>query len=80
MSCSAPSGAPGTASRIAEGLLRPVEDFELLVTAVDNDLVHPLPGRGPSIPLCLDGELTVACAPASDGGLTVPGRGTVVHS
>ena len=52
------AGCPGTASRVAagsrpgrEGLLRPVEDFELLVTAVSNDLVHPLPGRGPSIPV-----------------------------
>lgn len=73
----------------------PVDDFELSVTTVDDELVHPLPGRGPRILLCLDGELTVASsgdgkialrkgeslfAPASDGGLTARGRGTVVQA
>lgn len=73
----------------------PVDDFELSVTTVDDDLVHPLPGRGPRILLCLDGELTVASAgdgnitlrkgeslfaPASDGELTARGRGTVVQA
>lgn len=73
----------------------PVDDFELSVTAVDDDLVHPLPGRGPRILLCLDGELTIASsgtgnvtlckgeslfAPASDGGLTARGRGVVVQA
>src|ERR1019366_3124405 len=73
----------------------PVDDFELSVTALDDDLVHPLPGCGPRILLCLDGELTIASsgqgnitlcqgeslfAPACDGGLTVRGRGTVVQA
>jgi len=73
----------------------PVDDFELSVTTVDDDLVHPLPGRGPRILLCLNGELTIASpddnhvtlgkgeslfAPASDGGLTARGRGTVVQA
>jgi len=72
----------------------PVDDFELSVTTVDDGLVHPLPGRGPRILLCLNGELTVASsgggtitlrkgeslfAPASDGALTAHGRGTVVQ-
>lgn len=73
----------------------PVDDFELSVTTVDDALVHPLPGRGPRILLCLDGELTVASsgdgnitlckggslfAPASDGELTARGRGTVIQA
>jgi mannose-6-phosphate isomerase len=73
----------------------PVDDFELSVTAVDDDLVHPLPGLGPRILLCLGGEVTIASsrggtitlskgqslfAPASDGGLTTRGRGTVVQA
>jgi mannose-6-phosphate isomerase len=73
----------------------PVDDFELSVTVVDDDIVHPMPGRGPRILLCLDGELAIASsgdghitlgkgeslfAPASDGGLTVRGRGTVVQA
>jgi mannose-6-phosphate isomerase len=73
----------------------PVDDFELSVTTVDDDLVHPLPGRGPRILLCLDGEPTIASsgdgnitlrkgeslfAPASDGDLTACGRGTVVQA
>jgi mannose-6-phosphate isomerase len=73
----------------------PVDDFELSVTAVDDDRVHALPGGGPRILLCLGGELTIASsgdgnitlrkgqslfAPASDGGLTARGRGTVVQA
>jgi mannose-6-phosphate isomerase len=73
----------------------PVDDFELSVTTVDDDLDHPLPGRGPRILLCLDGEVTIASsgertitldrgkslfAPASDGELTVRGRGTLVQA
>jgi len=73
----------------------PVDDFELSVTAVNDNLVHQLPGLGPRILLCLNGELTVASsgdgnitlrkgeslfASASDGGLTARGRGTVVQA
>ena len=73
----------------------PVDDFELSVTTVEDDLVHPLPGRGPRILLCLDGDLTIESladgkvtlgkgqslfAPASDGELTARGRGTVVQA
>jgi mannose-6-phosphate isomerase len=73
----------------------PVEDFELSVTSVKDDLVHPLPGHGPRILLCLEGELTIEAssegsltlgkgqslfAPAGDGGLTVGGRGTLVQA
>ncbi|NMR20885.1 mannose-6-phosphate isomerase, class I [Cellulomonas fimi] len=73
----------------------PVDDFELSVTTVDDDLDHPLPGRGPRILLCLDGEITIASTgdgietlrrgesvfvPAADGVLTARGRGTVVQA
>jgi len=73
----------------------PVDDFELSVTTVHDDLVHPLPGCGPRILVCLNGELTIAAsggcsvtlgkgeslfAPASDGPLTARGLGTVVQA
>ena len=73
----------------------PVDDFELSVTAVDDDLVHPLPGHGPRILLCLDGQLTIEpsadggmtlrkgqslFAPACDGALRARGRGSVVQA
>jgi len=73
----------------------PVDDFELSVTTIADDDVHPLPGRGPRILLCLDGGMTVsstgngvlalskgqsAFAPASDGLLTVCGAGVLVQA
>ncbi|RYV51406.1 mannose-6-phosphate isomerase, class I [Pengzhenrongella frigida] len=35
----------------------PVDDFELSVTEIADDARHPVPGRGPRILLCLEGEL-----------------------
>ncbi|MBN9327268.1 MAG: mannose-6-phosphate isomerase, class I [Cellulomonas sp. 73-145] len=73
----------------------PVDDFELSVTELADDDDHPLPGRGPRILLALAGELTVATSndgtvtltqgqaafvPASDGRLTVRGRGRLVQA
>ncbi|HEY8619820.1 MAG TPA: mannose-6-phosphate isomerase, class I [Dermatophilaceae bacterium] len=73
----------------------PVDDFVLSITAVVDDLPHPLPGRGPRILLCLDGDLSIESlaagkvtlgkgeslfAPASDGELTARGRGAVVQA
>ena len=73
----------------------PVDDFELSVTDIADDDTHPLPGRGPRILLALAGELTVstsndgaltlaqgqaAFVPASDGRLTVQGRGRLVQA
>jgi mannose-6-phosphate isomerase len=73
----------------------PVADFELSVTTVADDQAHPLPGHGPRILLCLDGDLTVAdtqggtltlgrgqtaFAPATDGPLTVRGAGTLIQA
>jgi mannose-6-phosphate isomerase len=104
MSCSAPSTTSphrpvGSPPQDFHGATKvfyaPVDDFELSVTAVDDDRVHALPGGGPRILLCLGGELTIASsgdgnitlrkgqslfAPASDGGLTARGRGTVVQA
>ena len=74
----------------------PVDDFELSVTAVEgDDGEHPLPGRGPRILLCLDGEVVVTSVgdgevhlrrgesvfvPASDGPLHAHGLGTLVQA
>ena len=73
----------------------PVDDFELSVTDLADDAEHPLPGRGPRILLCLDGEVHVATSddgalalgrgqaafvPAADGRLTVRGTGRLVQA
>ena len=52
--------APEVFHGVTKVFYAPVDDFELSVTTVDDDLVHPLPGRGPRILLCLDGEITIA--------------------
>jgi mannose-6-phosphate isomerase len=53
----------------------PADDFELSVTTVEDDLVHPLPGIGPRILLCLEGELTLSSLGDGD---TPPGKGEPV--
>jgi mannose-6-phosphate isomerase len=73
----------------------PVDDFELSVTTLRDDEQHPLPGRGPRVLLCLDGELRVttgtgeslglvqgqaAFVPAADGPLVVQGHGRLVQA
>lgn len=76
----------------------PVDDFELSVTTLaDGDCAdgpRPLPGRGPRVLVCLDGEVEVAAATGSlrlrrgqaafaradDGPLTVHGAGTLVQA
>jgi len=73
----------------------PVDDFELSVTDVgDPAEATRLPGRGPRILLCLDGDVLVASqsdtqalrrgesvfVPADEGRLTVRGRGTLVQA
>jgi len=87
--------APEIFHRATKVFYAPVDDFELSVTTIDDDLVHPLPGRGPRILLCLDGALSMRSVggetvrlrqgesifvPASDGDLTVEGSGTVVQA
>lgn len=61
--------APEVFHGVTKVFYAPVDDFELSVTTVDDDLVHPLPGRGPRILLCLDGELTIASS--GDGNDTL---------
>ncbi|MGY4643103.1 mannose-6-phosphate isomerase, class I [Cellulomonas sp. URHB0016] len=72
----------------------PVDDFELSVTDIRDDEVHPLPGRGPRVLLCLAGEVTVSAAsgslalgrgqaafvPADDGALAGRGHGVLVQA
>lgn len=76
----------------------PVDDFELSITTLRDgdcqDGSRPLPGRGPRILLCLDGELDVttvadglrltrgqaAFVRADDGPLTVGGSGILVQA
>lgn len=73
----------------------PVDDFELSVTELRDDDVHPLPGRGPRVLLCLEGAVDVtdaagtvlplsqgqaAFVPAADGTLTVRGEGRLVEA
>lgn len=73
----------------------PVDDFELSITAVDGDAAHPLPGHGPRLLLCVEGEVVVSSqhdgteklrrgesvfVPASEGALEVHGHGTLVQA
>lgn len=73
----------------------PVDDFELSVTTLTDGVVHPLPGRGPRVLLCLDGHVSLETTgdgrvdlthgqavfvPARDGGLKASGVGTVVQA
>ena len=87
--------APETFHGSTKVFYAPVDDFELSVTTVTDDVAHPLPGRGPRILLCLDGDVHVessgdgalgltrgqsAFVPASDGPLRVTGAGTLVQA
>ncbi|WP_448061605.1 mannose-6-phosphate isomerase, class I [Cellulomonas hominis] len=87
--------APETFHGATRVYYAPVDDFELSVTRVDDGLPHPLPGRGPRVLLCVEGNVTVssahdgdlrlgqgesAFAPASDGPLEVQGSGTLVQA
>ncbi|GGC11428.1 mannose-6-phosphate isomerase, class I [Cellulomonas carbonis] len=73
----------------------PVDDFELSFTRLTDGAVHPLPGRGPRVLLCLEGAVTLESAtgdkldlvrgesafvPARDGSLVASGVGTVVQA
>src|SRR4051794_30669411 len=87
--------APETFHGATKVFYAPVDDFELSVTRISGDVVHPLPGRGPRILLCLDGAMTVttdrdggpltltrgqaAFVPASGGPLGIAGTGMLVQ-
>ncbi len=73
----------------------PVEDFELSVTRLTDDGVATIPGRGPRVLLCLEGEVEVATAggdpvllrrgqaafiPAADGPLSASGDAMIVQA
>jgi mannose-6-phosphate isomerase len=73
----------------------PVDDFELSVTRLTDDGPTRLPGRGPRILLCLEGEVEIGThdretvlltrgqslfVPASDGALIGTGDGTLVQA
>ena len=47
-------------------LYAPLDDFELSVTTIDDGAFHPMPGRGPRILVCSDGELELATATGSE--------------
>jgi mannose-6-phosphate isomerase len=87
--------APEVFHGAAKVFYAPVDDFELSVAEVDgHETHHRLPGRGPRIVLCVDGEVTVhseeaeqtlrrgqsVFVPAVEGALTVCGTGTVVQA
>jgi mannose-6-phosphate isomerase len=87
--------APETFHGATRVYYAPVDDFELSVTTLDGSdgTVHPLPGRGPRILLCVDGTVTVvgkesltlargqsAFVPAADGQLSVVGSGMLVQA
>ena len=87
--------APETFHGATKVYYAPVDDFELSVTEISDDDLHPLPGRGPRILLCVGGDLAVesssggvlglsrgqaAFVSAADGPLTVRGRGRLVQA
>jgi mannose-6-phosphate isomerase len=82
--------APEVVNEVTRVYYAPVDDFELSVTEVPAGGAHPLPGRGPRIVFCLEGEVRItaetddsidlargqsAFVPASDGALTIEGIG-----
>ncbi|WP_066582650.1 mannose-6-phosphate isomerase, class I [Cellulomonas timonensis] len=87
-----------TAPEVFHGATRvfyaPVDDFELSVTDLSDDAVHPLPGRGPRTLVCLEGKITVssevdsltlargdaAFVPSSEGRLTARGAGVLIQA
>jgi mannose-6-phosphate isomerase len=86
--------APELANGVTQVFYAPVDDFELSVSTVADGQEHRIPGRGPRVVVCLDGEVEVragtdrlqlvageaAFAAAADGPLTLAGRGRVVQA
>lgn len=70
--------APETFHDATRVYYAPVDDFELSVTDVDDEVPHPLPGRGPRVLLALAGEVRITAG--DDGGAAVlrPGEGLFV--
>lgn len=86
--------APELANGVTQVFYAPVDDFELSVSTVADGQEHRIPGRGPRIVVCLDGEVELragadhlrlavgeaAFAAAADGPLVLTGRGRVVQA
>lgn len=88
--------APEVAHEHTRMFYAPVDDFELAITDLTEgpDRQVPLPGRGPRVLLCLEGQATVsstrdtlalgvgdaAFVPADEGDLRAAGSGTLVQA
>ena len=87
--------APERGFSVTETYYAPVEDFELSVTRLSDEGATRIPGRGPRIVLCVEGEVTVATEndgdlllrrgqsafiPAYDGHITGRGDGVLVQA
>ncbi|GCD18622.1 mannose-6-phosphate isomerase, class I [Cellulomonas algicola] len=87
--------APERVFTSTEIFYAPVDDFELSVTRLTDEGATRIPGRGPRVLLCLEGEVEVraqdgepmvltrgqaAFAPASDGVLTAWGDGVLIQA
>jgi mannose-6-phosphate isomerase len=87
--------APERVFTSTEIFYAPVDDFELSITRLMDEGITRIPGRGPRVLLCLEGEVEVrterngsllltqgqaAFAPAAEGALTAWGDGTLVQA
>jgi mannose-6-phosphate isomerase len=87
--------APEVVFTSTEIFYAPVDDFELSVTHLASEVEARLPGRGPRVVLCLEGNARVrgehdgtldltagqsAFVPASDGQLLASGHGRLVQA
>ena len=87
--------APERVFTSTEIFYAPVDDFELSVTRLTDEGTTRIPGRGPRVIVCLEGEVEVhgefdgtlvlergqaAFVPAADGPLTARGDGVLVQA
>ncbi|HWJ84092.1 MAG TPA: mannose-6-phosphate isomerase, class I, partial [Cellulomonas sp.] len=87
--------APERVFTSTEIFYAPVDDFELSVTRLTDEGVTRIPGRGPRVLVCTEGEVEVhgefdgtlvlergqsAFVPAADGPLTARGDGVLVQA
>lgn len=87
--------APERGFSATETFYAPVDDFELSITRLSDEGDTRIPGRGPRIVLCLEGDVTVrtqhdgdvrlvrgqsAFVPAADGAVTARGDGVLAQA
>lgn len=86
--------APEVFGEVTRVYYAPVDDFELSMATLTGGGAEPLPGRGPRVLLCLEGQVEVVAAGdrttlsrgqavfvgAHEGRLTVQGTGTLVQA